>query len=108
MATSAKAYTHRSGRTARAGAVGDVVTVMTRDQAGDVRTLARQAGIRPTITSVRPGDGTILALSGPHAPLVTPRPPPPSSLPCGPGPGRTTAAPVPRPVAAPPLQQSSR
>ncbi|HEX2701096.1 MAG TPA: DEAD/DEAH box helicase [Acidimicrobiales bacterium] len=72
--TEHKAYTHRSGRTARAGAAGDVVTVMTRDQAGDVRTLARQAGIRPTISSVSPGDHRILALSGPHAPFVAPAP----------------------------------
>jgi len=75
--TEHKAYLHRSGRTARAGAAGDVVTVMTRDQAGDVRTLARQAGIRPTVISVVPGDERILALTGPHAPLVTPPPPAP-------------------------------
>ena len=72
--TEHKAYLHRSGRTARAGAAGDVVTVMTRDQAGDVRTLARQAGIRPTVISVAPGDDRILALTGPHAALVTPPP----------------------------------
>jgi superfamily II DNA/RNA helicase len=42
-----KAYLHRSGRTARAGAGGTVVTVSTPDQAGEVRTLARQAGITP-------------------------------------------------------------
>jgi hypothetical protein len=47
---------------------------MTRDQAGDVRTLARQAGIKPTVISVDPGDARILALTGPHAPLVTPPP----------------------------------
>jgi superfamily II DNA/RNA helicase len=40
-----KAFLHRSGRTARAGAEGVVVTVMTPDQAGDVRSLARAAGI---------------------------------------------------------------
>ena len=84
--TEHKAYTHRSGRTARAGAAGDVVTVMTRDQAGDVRTLARQAGIRPTITSVRPGDATILELSGPHAPLVTAPSPAPERPPLRSGP----------------------
>ena len=42
-----KAYLHRSGRTARAGAEGVVVTIATPDQAGEVRTLARQAGITP-------------------------------------------------------------
>ena len=75
--TEHKAYLHRSGRTARAGSAGDVVTVMTRDQERDVRTLARQAGIRPTVISVRPGDERILALTGPHAPLVQPAPPAP-------------------------------
>ena len=47
-----KAYLHRSGRTARAGAAGSVITLMTPDQRGDVRTLTRAAGIRPTTTQV--------------------------------------------------------
>ena len=47
-----KAYLHRSGRTARAGAAGTVVTVMLDSQVGDVRTLTRKAGIKPTITKV--------------------------------------------------------
>lgn len=51
-----KAYLHRSGRTARAGASGTVVTLMTDDQVGSVRSLARAAGIAPTITRLRPGD----------------------------------------------------
>ena len=38
-----KAYLHRSGRTARAGAEGVVVTVMTPEQVGDVRSLAKAA-----------------------------------------------------------------
>jgi len=67
-----KAYLHRSGRTARAGAEGLVVTVMTPDQAGDIRSLARAAGIRPTITAVEPGHAMIDELVGPAAPLVTP------------------------------------
>jgi superfamily II DNA/RNA helicase len=50
-----KAYLHRSGRTARAGATGIVVTLMTDDQVDDVRKLARQAGIAPTTTRMRPG-----------------------------------------------------
>src|SRR5690242_21868904 len=45
-----KAYVHRSGRTARSGAAGTVVTVMTEDQVRDVRDLTRAAGIKPTIT----------------------------------------------------------
>ena len=51
-----KAYLHRSGRTARAGAAGTVITLMTDDQVRDVRTLTRQAGIKPTTTKV-PGPG---------------------------------------------------
>lgn len=47
-----KAYLHRSGRTARAGAEGTVITLMTDDQVRDVRDLTRQAGIKPTTTKV--------------------------------------------------------
>ncbi|MBO1753718.1 DEAD/DEAH box helicase [Allobranchiibius sp. CTAmp26] len=47
-----KAYLHRSGRTARAGAAGSVITLMTPDQRGDVRSLTRAAGIHPTTTQV--------------------------------------------------------
>ncbi|HET9022253.1 MAG TPA: DEAD/DEAH box helicase [Ornithinibacter sp.] len=47
-----KAYLHRSGRTARAGASGTVVTLMTDDQVRDVRDLTRKAGVRATTTRV--------------------------------------------------------
>lgn len=47
-----KAYLHRSGRTARAGAAGTVITLMTEEQVSDVRTLTRAAGIKPTVTRV--------------------------------------------------------
>jgi superfamily II DNA/RNA helicase len=47
-----KAYLHRSGRTARAGAAGTVITLMTDDQRGDVRALTRAAGIKATTTRV--------------------------------------------------------
>ena len=47
-----KAYLHRSGRTARAGAAGTVITLMTPEQERDVRDLTRAAGIKPTITRV--------------------------------------------------------
>jgi superfamily II DNA/RNA helicase len=50
-----KAYLHRSGRTARAGASGTVVTLMTDAQVADVRELTRKAGITATITRLRPG-----------------------------------------------------
>ena len=48
----AKAYLHRSGRTARAGKSGTVVTLVTDDQVAGVNALARAAGIRPTATVV--------------------------------------------------------
>jgi len=70
--TEHKAYLHRSGRTARAGADGVVVTVVTNDQARDVRQLMRQASIKPAQSSVVPGDRAILALTGPHADRVEP------------------------------------
>ncbi|MCW2809776.1 MAG: rhlE, partial [Friedmanniella sp.] len=69
-----KAYLHRSGRTARAGSEGVVVTIMTAAQRADVRTLARQAGIRPVFTAVDPGAKEIVALTGPAADYVTPAP----------------------------------
>ena len=72
--TEHKAYLHRSGRTARAGAEGTVVTIGTRDQRNDVQILMRQASIQPTTRSVEPGDPAILALSGPVAAFVTPAP----------------------------------
>ncbi len=47
-----KAYLHRSGRTARAGAAGAVITLMTDEQQRDVRDLTRKAGINPTTTRI--------------------------------------------------------
>ncbi|HZJ07618.1 MAG TPA: DEAD/DEAH box helicase [Nocardioidaceae bacterium] len=54
-----KAYLHRSGRTARAGAEGTVVTLMLDAQVSDVRDLTRKAGIRPTTTRVSVGDALL-------------------------------------------------
>jgi superfamily II DNA/RNA helicase len=67
-----KAYLHRSGRTARAGADGVVVTVATPDQSGDVRSLARAAGITPTVTAVGPGHARVVELAGEPARRVEP------------------------------------
>ena len=58
-----KAYLHRSGRTARAGAEGTVVTLMTDAQVGDVRDLTRRAGIKPTITRAQAGDPLLSAIA---------------------------------------------
>ncbi len=58
-----KAYLHRSGRTARAGAQGTVITLMTDDQQRDVRELTRKAGVRPTTTRLRPGHPLLTELA---------------------------------------------
>ncbi|BBY49221.1 RNA helicase [Mycolicibacterium arabiense] len=55
-----KAYLHRSGRTARAGADGTVVTLMLDDQVSDVRSLTRKAGVNATVTKFRGGTHPVL------------------------------------------------
>ncbi len=55
-----KAYLHRSGRTARAGNAGTVVTLMTSEQKRDVRDLTRAAGINPTTTRLQTADHPVL------------------------------------------------
>nr|WP_239579177.1 DEAD/DEAH box helicase [Microlunatus panaciterrae] len=67
-----KAYLHRSGRTARAGAEGIVVTVGTPGQVGDVRQLMRQAAIKPALHDITPGHAMITEVAGPAAEYVTP------------------------------------
>ncbi|HEY5555316.1 MAG TPA: DEAD/DEAH box helicase [Cellulomonas sp.] len=67
-----KAYLHRSGRTARAGNGGDVVTVMLPEQAGDVRTLTRLAKITVQPQSVRAGSRVVAELVGEVAAHVVP------------------------------------
>jgi superfamily II DNA/RNA helicase len=74
-----KAYLHRSGRTARAGASGTVVTLMTEDQVADVRDLTRQAGINPTITPLRPGDALLAELAPGERLFTAPPGPRPAS-----------------------------
>ena len=59
--TEHKAYLHRSGRTARAGAAGTVVTLMTDEQRRDVQSLTRAAGIKPQTTRI----------DGPAHPMLT-------------------------------------
>jgi superfamily II DNA/RNA helicase len=68
--TEHKAYLHRSGRTARAGAAGDVVTLVAPDQRDDVAKMTRKAGIRPRNAEVGPGAHAITELVGEAAPRV--------------------------------------
>jgi superfamily II DNA/RNA helicase len=62
--TEHKAYLHRSGRTARAGAGGTVITVMLPDQRDDLRKLMKQAGITAATVQVAPGHPAIARLAG--------------------------------------------
>ncbi|HYN75075.1 MAG TPA: C-terminal helicase domain-containing protein, partial [Candidatus Limnocylindria bacterium] len=78
-----KAYLHRSGRTARAGADGTVVTLMTDGQVSDVRDLTRKAGIVPTTTRLRIGHPLLVELA-PGTRLFV-EPPPPSATPAAGG-----------------------
>jgi superfamily II DNA/RNA helicase len=70
--TEHKAYLHRSGRTARAGAKGRVVTVITNDQRNDVRHLMRRASIKAVEVAVTPDSPHIMKLTGPAADRVKP------------------------------------
>ena len=77
--TEHKAYTHRSGRTARGGAEGTVVTVQTAAQVAEVRTLMRKAGVSPQASIAGPGSAVLREIAGPPgqagAPARGPRPP---------------------------------
>ncbi|GAA1596193.1 DEAD/DEAH box helicase [Leucobacter chromiireducens subsp. chromiireducens] len=72
-----KAYLHRSGRTARAGNEGDVVTLVLPEQRGEMRQIMRAAKIRVTPRPVNPNaasiDPEVLALIGEVAPRVDAR-----------------------------------
>ncbi|BDV29422.1 DEAD/DEAH box helicase [Microbacterium terricola] len=67
-----KAYLHRSGRTARAGAEGTVVTVALDSQRRDVKDLLRKAGISVELEQVDADHPAVDALVGERAAHVRP------------------------------------
>jgi superfamily II DNA/RNA helicase len=69
-----KAYLHRSGRTARAGSQGDVVTVMMPSQRKDTEALLRKAAIAVTPQSVTATSPALIKLVGDVAAYVKPAP----------------------------------
>ncbi|HEX8009104.1 MAG TPA: DEAD/DEAH box helicase [Trebonia sp.] len=66
-----KAYVHRSGRTARGGANGVVVTMQTAGQAREVRSLMHKAGITPHTATAEPGSDVLREIAGPPVERVT-------------------------------------
>ena len=72
-----KAYLHRSGRTARAGAAGTVVTVLLPEQRRDTKDLLRKAKISVDIEHVSPSSPAVAALVGETAAYVKPAAPKP-------------------------------
>jgi superfamily II DNA/RNA helicase len=70
--TEHKAYLHRSGRTARAGAAGLVVTLQAPGQADKVRGLLRQARVIPQVATVDPGSALLRSLAGEPAGRIAP------------------------------------
>ena len=73
-----KDYLHRSGRTARAGAQGTVLALVSPDQVREVARLHQAIGVTPTSHHVQTGDHTVrqLAASGTPVPVAqrAPRP----------------------------------
>jgi superfamily II DNA/RNA helicase len=69
--TEHKAYLHRSGRTARAGTAGTVITLQTPAQASAVHAIMRKARVVPLTASVTPGSALLRSIAGEPAPPVT-------------------------------------
>jgi len=67
-----KAYLHRSGRTARAGSAGDVVTVVLPEQRRDHSALMRRAGIAVHPQQVTAHSDSVTKLVGDVAPYQAP------------------------------------
>lgn len=71
-----KDYLHRAGRTARAGASGTVITLVTPAEQREVQQMTGKAGIRARSTQVRPGDAELVRITGARTPTGIPVPAP--------------------------------
>lgn len=97
--TEHKAYLHRSGRTARAGSAGDVVTIMTPEERKDTLALLRKAKISVKPQKVTADSALVTPLVGEVAEFVEPQAGNPERVP------GTEAVP---PVQSPSQKRSSR
>ena len=79
--TEHKAYLHRSGRTARAGSAGEVVTLMLPEQRKDTMMLLRKAAIKASPQKVTADSTEVTTLVGEPAPFVAPQPKEPAPQP---------------------------
>ena len=68
--TEHKSYLHRSGRTARAGASGSVVTVATKEERREVTQLMKAAGVTADFDAVTVGSAVVADLVGERAEKV--------------------------------------
>lgn len=80
-----KAYLHRSGRTARAGKEGVVVTLVLPEQRKDLADLMRKAGITAAVQPVTASSPEVTELVGEVAAYVKPAPPKQATPKGGPG-----------------------
>ena len=71
-----KDYLHRSGRTARAGESGTVVTLSSSKNSRAVSGLLTRAGVTPKFHDVRPLDEKLMVLTGAQEPTGVPYIPP--------------------------------
>jgi superfamily II DNA/RNA helicase len=76
----AKDYLHRSGRTARAGATGTVISLVEPGQIRGVAQLHREAGVDPVSHRVSTGHEAVVAVATSGEPVP---PPPPPRAPSG-------------------------
>lgn len=100
-----KAYLHRSGRTARAGTSGAVVTLVMQEQREEVEKLCQKAGVAAPEIDVIARPGELARITGARPPKGKPLPPPgqpaapvAAKKPAGPGRRRARKA---TPIATP-------
>ncbi|MCM6772231.1 DEAD/DEAH box helicase [Nocardia sp. CDC159] len=79
-----KTFLHRAGRTARAGATGMVVTLVTDEERAATEKLMAEAGVAAESSHVRPDDPELAALTGSRNPSGRPVPDPSAPPPATP------------------------